>query len=255
MAQKLYDNGTHQCIGFYDLISDGGVQANQFLLIDSNHSAFIDPGGLIVYKDLLMCSAQFLAHKKLDYIISSHQGPDALSSVEKWLVETDGKIVVPTLWKRFMSHYVTPGQFNHRIIGIPDQGMILQLGQTRLKIIPAHFLHSEGNFQCYDPISKILFSGDMGASLFLRYSEKVDQPVEDFDNHIANMESFHRRCMACNKICRYWVNMVRGLDIEWIIPQHGRSFKGKVMVERFLKWIEELQCGADLVSQKTYSLP
>jgi len=48
--------------------------------------------------------------------------------------------------------------------------------------------------------------------------------------------------------------MVRGLDIEWI-PQHGKSFKGKDMVERFLKWVEGLQCGIDLVTQETYQIP
>jgi len=43
---------------------------------------------------------------------------------------------------------------------------------TSLVTLPAHFLHAEGNFQSYNPISKILFSGDMGANLC---------PVEDFD--------------------------------------------------------------------------
>lgn len=73
-----------------------------------------------------------------------------------------------------------------------------------MKAIPAHFLHSVGNFQLYDPVSKILFSGDMGASL-------VDDaaPVSDFAAHIQYMDGFHRRYMAANKICRLWARMVR----------------------------------------------
>ena len=84
---------------------------------------------------------------------------------------------------------------------------------------------------------------------------QVDQPVENFEQHIKKMAGFHRRYMSSNKVCRYWVNMIRNLDIEWIIPQHGRSFKGKAMIEQFLKWVEELQCGIDLVTQKTYQIP
>ena len=53
--------------------------------------------------------------------------------------------------------------------------------------------------------------------------------------------------MSGNKACRVWVERVRQLDIEWIVPQHGASFKGKPMVEQFLNWFENLQCGLDLM--------
>jgi flavorubredoxin len=61
--------------------------------------------------------------------------------------------------------------------------------------------------------------------------------------------------MISNKICRYWVNMVRELDVEWIVPQHGKSFKGKKMVKQFLDWIEQLPCGVDLMTQDNYRIP
>ncbi|RKZ80655.1 MAG: MBL fold metallo-hydrolase [Candidatus Parabeggiatoa sp. nov. 1] len=255
MAIELFNNGTHLVIGFYDLGSDEGIQSNQFLVVDGNHSAIIDPGGNLTHNDLVMCSRKYWLNTKLDYVIGSHQDPDVLSSLNKWLVETDCQVIVPAIWGRFIAHYAAPNQFKKRLIGIPDFGMNIQLGNAIVKAVPAHFLHSEGNFQFYDSVSKILFSGDMGASPFLRYFEKVEQPIEDFDAHIPNIEGYHRRFMANNKVCRYWANMVRGLDIEWLVPQHGRSFKGKEMIERFLKWIEELQCGTDLVTQETYKIP
>ena len=254
MASELYNDGKHQCIGFCDLTLNGGIQSNQYLVIDGNHCALIDPGGELIYKDLLMSSSEYMHGKTLDYVISSHQYPDILSSLTEWLNDSESTIVVSILWERFVTDY-TNSNFHHRIIGIPDAGTKIQLGDSELIAIPAHFLHADGNFQFYDPISKILFSGDMGASLFLRYSDDVSQPVEDFDTYVFNIESFHRRYMSCNKVCRYWVNMVRELDVEWIVPHNGRCFKGKAMVERFLKWLEELQCGTDLVTQDTYKVP
>jgi len=255
MAVELYNNGTHQVIGFYDLVPDDGVQSNQFLVIDDKHAALIDPGGDLIYNDLLMCAYHYLSNNTLDYVIGSHQDPDILSSLEKWLSESDCKVIVPAIWERFVAHCATPGKFKNRITGIPDNGMNIPLGNTYLKAIPAHFLHSAGNFQFYDPVTKILFSGDMGASPFLLYSEKVEQPIDNFDDYVCNMESFHRRYMANNKVCRYWANMIRHLDVEWIVPQHGKSIKGKDMIERFLKWVEELKCGTDLVTQKNYQIP
>ena len=86
-------------------------------------------------------------------------------------------------------------------------------------------------------------------------SGDLTQPVTDFDAIVPFMEGFHSRYMNSNKICRLWANMVRSLDVEWIVPQHGRSFKGKEVVARFLSWIEELPCGIDLMSQANYRVP
>jgi flavorubredoxin len=79
--------------------------------------------------------------------------------------------------------------------------------------------------------------------------------VEDFDAHLPLMAPFHRRYMSGNRVCRLWAQMVRGLDIEWIVPQHGQAFCGKVMVNRFIDWVETLDCGIDLMTPETFRLP
>jgi flavorubredoxin len=33
--------------------------------------------------------------------------------------------------------------------------------------------------------------------------------------------------MDANRACHFWVNMIRGLDVDSIVPQHGRAMKGK----------------------------
>jgi len=252
MAVELYNDGRHKCIAFYDLVSGDGIQANQFLIVNGNHSALLDPGGDLTYNDLFMQSYKYLFTKNLEYIIGSHQDPDVISSLGKWLIGSDCKVIVPALWERFIPHFAQPGKVKKRLIGIPEQGMNIYLGDAELKALPAHFLHSEGNFHFYDPISKILFSGDLGASLI---DANHNNPVTDFEAHIAHMKWFHQRYMGGNKACRLWANMIRELDVEWIVPQHGRSFKGKEMIAKLLNWIENLECGVDLVTQDTYRIP
>jgi flavorubredoxin len=66
------------------------------------------------------------------------------------------------------------------------------------------------------------------------------------------MEGFHRRYMVSRKVCALWANMVRRLDVEMIVPQHGQRFEGKVMIDQFLNWIEHLDCGVDLLNQRNY---
>lgn len=256
MAIELFNNGTHKCIMFDDLVDDTAniaVQANQFLIVDNGHGALLDPGGNITYNGLLMEMHSYFPYKRLEYIMASHADPDIIASINKWMINTECKVAISALWARFVPHFCSVGNIEGRIIAIPDEGMNLPLGNSIVKAVPAHFMHSEGNFQFYDPVSKILFSGDMGTSI-VSHTE-ADSPVEDFNAHIQRMEGFHRRYMISNKICRYWVTMVRQMDVEWIVPQHGKSFKGKQMVNKFLDWIEQLPCGVDLMTQDHYRLP
>jgi len=253
MSIELYNDGEHICVAFRDLVSGDAVQANQFLIFDDNHAALIDPGGELTYTDLYLGIAKYMNVKNLDYVIASHQDPDIVASIHKWLVGTNCKVVVPELWERFIPHFTRPGKLQGRVIAMPDQGTNLQLGNINLKALPAHFLHAEGNFQFYDPKSKILFSGDMGANLCDDIG-LLDQPAKRLGDILPTMEAFHKRYMNSNKICRLWATMVSQLDIQMIVPQHGRCMVGKAIPE-FLAWIKELQCGIDLMTENNYRLP
>ena len=67
--------------------------------------------------------------------------------------------------------------------------------------------------------------------------------------------SFHRRYIVSRKVCRFWANMVRQLDIEQIVPQHGARFVGRQAVQDFISWVEGLECGVDLMTQNAYQVP
>ncbi len=252
MALELYNKGNHACVIFSDLVVGEAVQANQFLITDHGHAALIDPGGELTYTRLFMALRDYVSVTGLDYVIASHQDPDIVASLNRWLVGTECKAVVPQLWERFIPHFTAVGKTRGRMISIPDPGMQLELGNISLLALPAHFLHAEGNFQFYDPVSKILFSGDMGANLA---SSDLHKPFKKLSEAVPLMESFHRRYMNSRKVALYWANMVRELDIEWMVPQHGRPFKGKKVINEFLNWISLLECGVDLMTQAHYRLP
>jgi len=256
MAVELFNNGRHICLAFYDLVdeeADHAVQCNQFLIVDGDHGALIDPGGNMTYNELIMGMQRFFPSRNLDYIFASHADPDIIASLNKWMVATPCKVMISKLWARFVPHFTTGKDYTSRIVGIPDGGMLMPLGESRIKAVPAHFLHSEGNFQFYDPLAKILFTGDLGASLVDH--EAAAQPVRNFEEHLPTMLGFHRRYMISNRICRLWAAMARSMDIEMIVPQHGRRFVGKEMVGRFIDWVERLECGVDLMTQANYQVP
>jgi len=254
MSIVLYRDEHHVCIAFENLVHGSAIQSNQFLVVDHGHAALIDPGGELTYSALSIELGKLIRIKDLDLILASHQDPDIIASLEKWLMYTDCQIAISELWSRFLPHLI-PG-FNerlvrNRIIAIPDRGKDIQLGSCTIRALPAHFMHSEGNFSFYDPISKILFSGDIGSSMA---PGGCKEPVKNFATHVKNMQGFHERYMNSNRVCRYWVSMVRELDLKMIIPQHGCPFADKEVIDQFLGWFENLQCGVDLMTQQNYSL-
>ena len=258
-ATELYNNGQHKCYAFHDLVAGEAVQANQFLIVNGDSAALIDPGGDLTFAKLSIELKKLIdVRKGLKYIIASHQDPDIIASIGRWMMQTDAQVVCSKLWQRFLPHFASSyfAQIDHlelsqRIKPVDDRGEKLSLSASDLIMVPAHFLHSVGNFQVYDPISKILFTGDMGASL--KDAEHFE-PVTDMNAHIPYMKGFHQRYMVANKACRLWANMVRDLDVDMIVPQHGAPIKGKKMISEFLDWISELECGVNLFSQRDYSI-
>lgn len=250
MPTELFRNANHVCVAFHDLVrGDEGVQANQFLIIDGKQSALIDPGGALLYTPLSLAVSRYLPLRELTYVMASHQDPDIIGSVDRWLLYTPATIVCSRLWGRFIPHGVPHYQKDtgaDRYLLLPDKGGDIPLGTTSIRAVPAHFLHSVGNFQFFDPVSRILFSGDMGASMV----DSDYKPVTDFDAHVPTMAGFHKRYMASNKVCRLWAKRVRALAPAMIVPQHGLPFADPVTIGRFLDWIENLACGIDLIDEQ-----
>jgi flavorubredoxin len=58
MPTELYRQGDHQCLMFSELCDGSGdaVQADQFLIVDGDTGAIIDPGGNMAYNELYLGS-------------------------------------------------------------------------------------------------------------------------------------------------------------------------------------------------------
>lgn len=254
MSTELFRQGDHLCLMFSDLCDGSGdaVQANQFLIVDGDTGAIIDPGGNMAYNDLYMAVTRHFPPSKLGALLASHADPDIIASLDRWTTATQATLYISTLWERFVPHFCKAGKTEGRVVGIPDSGMRIPIGKHQILAIPAHFMHAEGNFQFYDPVSRILFSGDLGVSLV--GGRQAGTPVNDLRELLPKMEPFHRRYMVSNKILRLWADMVSGLDIRMIAPQHGVPLAGPA-VQQFIAWVRELHCGVDLVGPREYQLP
>lgn len=244
-SKILFDDGEHKCVMFSfddEAHEDSYLSVNQYLIVQHGAGVLIDPGSEAIFDELYDAVSEHIEIDKIKFIFFSHQDPDVSGSIGQWAATTSAKFIMSALWVRFMSHYGFMDM--DRVMALPDHGAKLKFGNDSLKFLPAHFLHSPGNFTLYDTRSKIIFSGDIGAAVL----PSVDgaKEVHDFEQHKQALEGFHQRYMGSNKLCRAWVDGVKKNSVDIIAPQHGFVFEGE-HVEEFLQWLSELKCGSDLM--------
>nr|WP_314860039.1 MBL fold metallo-hydrolase [uncultured Undibacterium sp.] len=241
--QTIFEQGDHQ----WAVITrdpekpDYLIDTNEYLVIQGDKAILTDPGGMEIFPEVFSAINTEFDARNIQALFSSHQDPDVISSLALWLdFNPNLQCYLSWLWSSFIPHF---GGNATTFMAIPDEGLDIQLGRLRLRAVPAHYLHSSGNFNLYDPAAKILFSGDIGAALLPPGED--DLFVKDFDRHIRHAEGFHRRWMGSNEAKLDWCRRVQDLEIDMLCPQHGAIYQG-ADVMRFVNWFSDLQVGSGI---------
>ncbi|MCF6203706.1 MAG: MBL fold metallo-hydrolase [Methylococcaceae bacterium] len=237
----LYSNNDHLLVilNISEPGEENGIPSNQYLILNKVKGILMYPGGFGVMPQVLHQLMKYLEPKDLVGIVLSHQDPDIVGRLSSWMEMTEAKI-----WLRFLPHYDIKDM--HRFVGIADDGDDLVLNDVTLKFLPAHFLHSPGQLNVYDPLSKIMFTSDIGAAEY-QGDDFSNIFVDDFSKHQNLIECFHRRYMSLNRALRYWLKTIKPYEIDIIAPQYGYLYKGEAKAG-FLRWLETLKCGSDFLN-------
>ncbi len=244
----IAEEGDHQVVwlGLEEAELERGVLTNQYLVVDSGEGLLIDPGGSYVFERVYRNVREFVNPNRVKAVFFTHQDPDVVGSLVM-LSEffPNARIYISSLWVRFLPHLGIHGGIE--IVEVPDEGGEVPVGKAKLLAIPTHFLHSPGNHTLYDPVTKTLFSGDLGAAVFPRGVWYLF--VEDFDKHSQYMKPFHERYLPCREALEAWLSIVSDLEIEVVAPQHGAIFVGENAI-KFLEWLKKLnKFGIDRVKE------
>lgn len=199
-------------------------------------------------------ATQFVAAEGIRGIFLSHQDPDVGGAIAKWVERLpNAQVILSGLWVRFMMHLPLADVLP--VLPLPDEGDLFRLPSGgALHFIPAHYLHSAGNFHVCDSTSRTLFSGDLGVALM--EVSTAAPVVQGFDQHVLGMIGLHRRYLACNKAKDLYLGRLGklGLPIDRICPQHGAIFEGDD-VQCFLDWLQRIDVGVDARDEEERSRP
>jgi flavorubredoxin len=243
-ATVIYQSGQHQWIAVARDPERPNylIDTNEYLISDGTTALLTDPGGSEIFSTVFAAICEAYDPADIGVLFASHQDPDIISSLSLWLdFNPELKCYLSRLWTTFVPHF---GGTDETFIGLPDEGMAIAVGKLVLQAVPAHYLHSSGNFHLYDEAARLFFSGDIGAAMLPE--DMNDLFVKDFDRHIRHAEGFHCRWMGSAEAKRLWCERVATMKIDMLCPQHGSIYQG-ADVERFINWFSELQVGSGLV--------
>lgn len=241
--ETLYTNGSHR---WMVIARDPDrpvalIDTNEYLVTDGVEAMLTDPGGIEIFPDVFAALAAGFDPRIVRRIFASHQDPDVISSLSSWLdFNPSVRCYASRIWESFLPHF---GGDADTFIGLPDEGQDITVGRLRLHAVPAHYLHSSGNFHLHDAEAGILFSGDVGAAMLP--PDEMGLHVCDFDAHIRHAEGFHRRFMGSRAAVLDWCERVAALRIDMLCPQHGAIYQG-ADVMRFINWFAELPVASGL---------
>ncbi|MEW5904810.1 MAG: MBL fold metallo-hydrolase [Pseudomonadota bacterium] len=238
--QTIYANGSHKWLAVSRDPARPNylIDTNEYLIVNGTEALLTDPGGSEIFPAVFSAICEDFNPTHIRALFASHQDPDIISSLSLWLeFKRELRCYTSWLWTSFIPHF---GGKDDTFIPLPDEGMDIPLGGITLRAVPAHYLHSSGNFHLYDEQARILFSGDVGAAMLPHDSTELF--VKDFDAHIRLAEGFHRRWMGSKVAVLDWCERASQMQIDMLCPQHGAIYQGDDVM-RFINWFAELEVG------------
>lgn len=244
-VRTLYEDHRHRVV---QLVSEAD-RRNAFVIVDGGRAILVDPGAPQDYARTSEGVRDVVGEGRLELIFLSQQDAHMGSALNRWLMDTNADALVSALWSPMVSEHGLDAVFASRMRPVPDVGGIITLGAADIALLPAHFLSSAGGLQMFDPRSKVLFSGALGAS-----AVPASCVVEDFDAHVPHLLERHRRHMGGRTVVQAWVRMIEQLDVRTIAPHRGAPLQGEAVIARFLEWCRDTPCGPDVMTP-CFALP
>jgi glyoxylase-like metal-dependent hydrolase (beta-lactamase superfamily II) len=181
---------------------------------------------------------------RLSALFINHQDPDVGSSAPMILqrfAPQAALICSESTW-RLVRHF-NLGRDRFVNTGKHADGLRLPTGH-RIIPVPTAYCHFVGAVGLYDPVARVLFSGDLFGGL----TETRAQGLWADESDWAGVRAFHQLYMPTQMALRHAIRSIRALEPRprVIAPQHGRLLRGP-LIEEMMSRLETLEVGLDLM--------
>jgi flavorubredoxin len=217
------------------------LRNNIYLIRDGLEAMIIDCGSGEDFKSTLSRVKKIIPVEYITRIFANHQDPDVTSGIKDWL-ELNPKIEVlaSPFINIFIEHYL--GNTEYKYFNVEEKKNLKLSSGAILEFIPSPFMHSPGAVAIYDHKARVLFSGDIWASIAIEWDLVMQG---DFKDYIEFMDFFHKKYISSNKASKSFLAKLKDKKIDAIFPQHGSIITGRKNIKNALRYIRDLKCGID----------
>jgi flavorubredoxin len=252
-------------VGFHEKASN--FHCNPYLVVGDGQAVLIDAGSRPDFAVVMMKVLQTgISPEQIAALIYHHPDPDLCGSMSNMvdicanpelmiLSEPDNNI--------FLSYYVEREKRN-LLRSLDEFDFTFTVGGRTLHFFKTPFAHSAGSFVTYDVRTKTLFTSDLFGSLSNEWDlfiQLTDDCYECGDyEHCINRRKycplpdileFHKKVMTSGKALKHAMDVIGGLDVEVIAPQHGSVLTRKKDIEFLIERLSALKgVGIDGIPQK-----
>jgi flavorubredoxin len=193
-----------------------GITFNQFLIADER-PALIHTGMQGLYGAIRAAIAEVLDPAKLTHLLLLHWEGDENGGMNEFMSEAPQSQLDGSQLSIQLNAYgfgVT-----QRVRGFRD-GEILDLGKHKLQFLETPHVHHWDSMMLFEQTSKSLFPSDL-------FIQPADQPPIVTENLSAPMIELYRAAgiFAHELPIRQVVDRVEKLNLAWVHPMHGGSFR------------------------------
>ncbi|MBE0648406.1 MAG: MBL fold metallo-hydrolase [Bacteroidales bacterium] len=215
-------------------------RTNTYLIVNNDEAMLVDSGGAAHFEFVRNRVAQILPPERVVAQVLSHQDPDVAASFPLWVdINPSMKVIAASRTLTLLNYY---RDFFYETVNASDHPEYRFTSGKMVRFIPAPFLPAPGAIATFDVVSKFLFSGDIWAALDMEWKLILN----DFSGHKLNLNLFHLDYMSSRKAARGFIERIKEIEIDAILPQHGSIIPGEFVPEAF-DYLNQLNCGTDII--------
>ena len=236
-------------LGYYD--NKETLNCNPYLIAEGDEAVIIDGGSRTDFSEVMLNILNTgVDIKNINRLIYQHYDPDLCSSIPHFesIIERDDLTILSHNENNVFIRYYG-GKSKRVCIENLNMEYTFKTGR-KLRFYRTPYSHSAGSFITFDEKTGTLFTSDL-FGFWGRRSEiygKIDDECKRCTDEKTcpdcpkkQMKDFHKRIMTSEKALRYAMEVIEGLPLKIIAPQHGAVFTDQEDIKYIIEELKKLE--------------
>lgn len=220
--------------------ANGARLTSHYVVCSGDQALLVDPGGAGDFGPLLAAISDKIALDRIKGIVVTVSSAHAAGSIGMWaeVLGFDTPVYAAEVIASDLLHIDS----DLNIESIAENGGEITLADgAGLHLVPAPYLPTAASMSLYDPVARILYTGDVGTAEGV-WVDDATPFCEQFSLISHAMNAYHQAWLPSPVARDDWLARIKDLSVEIIAPRAGPCFRGKD-VGHFMSWLATMDAG------------